>query len=87
MYQAMEMAPMASVAKPGVRWRGWMSPKRFGRAPMRAIEIAVRAAGKMVVCVHAAADVSTAMIKSLSMPEPSTWLASGARKSSPVIGR
>ena len=51
---------------------------------MRAMEIAVRAAGRIVVWVQAAAEVSTAKIKSLPMPEPSTSVASGARKSSPL---
>ena len=39
---------------------------------MRAIESVVRAVGRIVVCVDADADVSTAMISSLSHGEPKT---------------
>ena len=41
-------------------------------APQRAIDSVVRAVGRIVVCVEADADVSTAMISSLSSGEPST---------------
>jgi hypothetical protein len=34
----------------------------------------VRAVGRIVVCVEAAAELSTAMISSLSRGEPKTWL-------------
>ena len=82
-YQTIEIAPIASVEKSGVRNRGWIRPNILGhrlrRGPSRAI---VRAVGRIVVCVEADADVRTAMIRSLSSREPSTALPSGASTSS-----
>jgi hypothetical protein len=49
-------------------------PKTFGNAPQRAIERLVRAVGRIVVCVEAAAELSTAMIRILSSGEPKTSL-------------
>ena len=46
------------------------------------VERQVRAVGRIVVCVDAAADVSTAMMSTLSRPEPSTSPPSTARTSS-----
>ena len=58
-----------------------------------AIDSVVRAVGRIVVCVEAEAEVSTAMISSLSRVPPSTpvpsalrtssWLASLVRKPTP----
>src|SRR3954447_26013660 len=70
--QISEIAPIVSVETPGVRWRGWIRPKAFGIAPNLAIESVVRAVGRIVVCVDADADVSTAMMSSLSKGEPKT---------------
>ena len=58
-----------------------MSPKIFGIAPHFAIERVVRAVGRIVVCVDADADVSTAMIRSLYQGEPKTACPSGLRMS------
>jgi hypothetical protein len=49
-------------------------PNALGSAPQRAIDRLVRAVGRIVVCVEAAAELSTAMISSLSSGEPKTWL-------------
>ena len=43
-----------------------MRPSALGAAPCLAIERVVRAVGRIVVCVDAAAEVSTARIRSLS---------------------
>ena len=48
----------------------------------RAIDSDVRAVGRIVVCVEAAAEVSTAMIRSLSSGEPKTSLPSTLSTSS-----
>ena len=53
-----------------------MLPNTFGIAPHRAIDSVVRAVGRIVVCVDADADVSTAMISSLSHGEPNTFVPS-----------
>ena len=64
----------------GVRKRGWTRPRLSGIAPARAIDSDVRAVGRIVVCVDAAAEVSTAMITILSRL-PSTSPASRPRAS------
>ena len=65
-----------------------MFAQNFGRAPLAPMESAVRAVGRIVVWVDAAADVSTAMIISLSSGEPRTSFASAARTSpSPCSAR
>ena len=66
----------------GVRKRGWMRPSDSGIAPARAIDSDVRAVGRIVVCVEAAAEVSTAMISSLSSGEPKTAVPSTLKMSS-----
>ena len=53
-------------------------PKAFGIDPKRAIDRVVRAVGRMVVWVDAEAEVSTAMIRSLSSGEPEHVAAEGA---------
>ena len=58
-----------------------MFPKTFGIAPHFAIDSVVRAVGRIVVWVDAEADVSTAMISSLSHGEPKTDFPSGLRTS------
>ena len=75
-YQTIENPPIRIVETCGVRKRGWMAPRLAGIAPARAIDSEVRAVGRIVVCVDAAAEVSTAMITSLSRPTPSTWVPS-----------
>ena len=57
-----------------------MRPRLSGIAPARAIDSEVRAVGRIVVCVDAAAEVSTAMITILSKL-PSTSPASSPRAS------
>jgi hypothetical protein len=49
-----------------------MRPSASGIARTRAMDSDVRAVGRIVVCVEAAAEVSTAMISSLSSGEPRT---------------
>ena len=66
----------------GVRKRGWTARVSLGTAPARAIESEVRAVGRIVVCVEADAEVSTAMIRSLSSGEPKTSLPSALSTSS-----
>ena len=66
---------------------GWMFANRLGMAPWAAIESDVRAVGRIVVCVDADADVSTAMIRSLSNGEPSTSLPSAWKTSSELSAR
>src|SRR5436309_15778720 len=67
-----ESPPIPSVDHDGVRNLGWMRPNTAGIAPQRAIDSVVRAVGRIVVCVEAAADVRTAMINSLSHGDPNT---------------
>src|ERR1044072_2963793 len=86
-YQTIERAPIQSVDGPGVRKRGWIRPKYFGSAPWAAIDSDVREVGKIVVCVDAEADVSTAMISSLFHAEPSTSLPSALSTSSELSTR
>jgi hypothetical protein len=71
-YQTIESVPMRTVETSGVWKRWWMRPRIAGIAFARAIDSEVRAVGRIVVCVDAAAEVSTAMITSLSSGEPST---------------
>ena len=66
----------------GVRKRGWTLPRLFGIALARAIESVVRAVGRIVVWVEAAAEVSTAMIRILSSGEPKTSVPSELSTSS-----
>ena len=65
-----------------MRKRGWTLPRLFGIALARAIESVVRAVGRIVVCVEAAAEVSTAMIRILSSGEPKTSVPSALSTSS-----
>ena len=58
-----------------------MRPMIGGIAPQRAIDRVVRAVGRMVVCVEAEADVSTATISSLSHGDPKTRVPSTLRTS------
>src|ERR1700761_6799976 len=61
-YQMIDSTPAHRVAVPGMRFLGWISAKRDGSAPRRPIERAERAAGRIVVCVAAVADVSTEIV-------------------------
>ena len=81
-YQTIDSAPIRMVETCGVRKRGWMRPSDSGIAFARAIDSDVRAVGRIVVCVEAAADVSTAMISSLSSGEPRTAEPSSLKTSS-----
>ena len=57
--QTIDTPPIASVETLGVWKRGWTRAKAFGSAPQFAIEIVVRAVGRIVVWVDADAEVST----------------------------
>ena len=59
-----------------------MAAHRAGAAFQAAIDSDVRAVGRIVVWVDAAAEVSTAMISSLSRGEPSTSVPSTLSTSS-----
>ena len=61
---------------------GGRRPSHAGIASARAIDSDVRAVGRIVVCVDAAAEVSTAMIRILSSGEPNTCLPSTLSTSS-----
>ena len=84
--QTIDRAPISSVEKLGVRKRGWMRPNAAGSPPSVAIDSVVRAVGRIVVCVEAEAEVSTAMISSLSSGEPNTPLAERAEDVARVAG-
>src|SRR3954452_20364065 len=71
-YQTTETAPITSVDTLGVRKRLWTLPKTAGNALLHAIDSEVRAVGRIVVCVEAAAEVRTAMIRILSSGVPKT---------------
>ena len=73
---------MAIVETVGVCQRGLTRPNAAGIERQRAIESVVRAVGRIVVWVDAAAEVSTATIRSLSSGEPSTPPPSALRTSS-----
>src|SRR5579875_914325 len=70
-YQMTDSPPAQRVALPGIRLRGWISANCDGIAPRRAIESAERAAGRIVVCVAAVAEVSTEIV-SRKCSDPST---------------
>src|SRR5436305_14187360 len=53
------MAPIASVDTVGVRWRRWIFANEDGIALYTAIDRVVRAVGRIVVWVEAAAEDST----------------------------
>ncbi len=53
------MTPIQIVDWVGVRYCLWMRANRFGIALNAAMERVVRAVGRIVVCVEAAAEVST----------------------------
>src|ERR1019366_3715938 len=69
-YSTIETPPIASVETLGVRKRGWILAKAFGIALYAAIASDVRAVGRIVVCVDAAADVSTISTSSLEKNKP-----------------
>src|SRR6516165_4615952 len=54
-----EMPPIAIVDTVGVRWRGWIFANEDGIALYTAIDSVVRAVGRIVVWVEAAAEDST----------------------------
>src|SRR3954454_11880950 len=73
MNQTIDAAPMTIVDVVGVLKRGLTVPNVLGIAPQRAIDSDVRAVGRIVVCVDAAAEVSTAMIRILFSGCGNTW--------------
>ena len=73
--------PIQIVALVGVWNVGWTLAHIAGMAPFAPIESAVRAVGRIVVWVDAAAEVRTAMIRILSSGEPRTSLAMSAKMS------
>src|SRR6476620_1250418 len=75
-YQMIESAPIQSVDVLGVRLRGWMVPNIEGAAFTRAIDRDVRAVGRIVVWVDAAADVRTAITRIMFQGVPNTWVPS-----------
>ena len=82
-----ERTAIQIVATPGVMCFGWTLANRLGNAPWTAIDSAVRVEGRIVVWVDADADVSTAMISSLSSGEPNTSLPRAASTSSWLSSR
>jgi hypothetical protein len=81
-YQTIDRTPMRIVDTCGVRKRGCTWPSDSGIAPARAIDRLVRAVGRIVVWVDAAAEVSTAMMRILSSGEPNTCVPSTLSTSS-----
>src|SRR3954454_437013 len=81
-YQTADTAPIEIVETVGVCHLGLTAPNTFGSAPQRAIERLVRAVGRIVVCVEAGAELSTAMISSLSSGDGNTWEPTTLRTSS-----
>jgi hypothetical protein len=81
-YQMTENAPIKIVDTAGVKNRGWISPRRSGIALYLAIDSVVRAVGRIVVWVDAAAEVSTAMIRILFIGFGNTSSPSTLRTSS-----
>ncbi len=81
--QISDTAPITIVETSGVRYRGWIRPKILGIEPKRAIDSVVLAVGRMVVCVDAEAEVSTAMIRILSSGDPRTGPPRALSTSSP----
>ena len=71
-YQTTDSTPITIVEMWGVWKRSWTRAKVVGIALRAAIASEVRAVGRIVVCVDAAADVSTAMIRILSSGVPNT---------------
>ncbi len=72
MNQMTDATPMTMVDVVGVWKRGLTVPNVRGIAPQRAMDSDVRAVGRIVVCVEAAAELSTAMMRILSSGEPNT---------------
>src|SRR5215471_1530479 len=71
MYKAIERAPITRVDTVGVRYLGWILANDSGSAPYAAIDSVVRAVGKIVVWVEAAAELSTIRIRSRDKTVPS----------------
>src|ERR1035438_7213258 len=69
-YITIEIAPIATVATDGVRYLLGMVLNASGTALYTLIESTVRAVGRIVVCVEAAADESTMKRKSGEKAEP-----------------
>src|SRR5215469_3164335 len=70
MYKMIEIAPITTVDTVGVRYRGLILANVWGSAPYAAIDSVVRAVGKIVVCVEAAAELSTMRIRSRDRTVP-----------------
>src|ERR1700747_1199041 len=71
MYSATEATPTTTVDTVGVRYRGLILANCGGSARWAAMDSVVRAAGKIVVWVDAAAELSTIKISSLDKTVPS----------------
>src|SRR5450631_1470855 len=69
-YSRIETPPIASVDTVGVRNLGWIFENDFGIALYAAIASVVRAVGRIVVWVEAAADESTIRVSSLVNTKP-----------------
>src|SRR5665213_2054496 len=69
-YSRIETPPIASVDTVGVRNFGWIFEKDFGIDRYAAIASVVRAVGRIVVCVEAAADDSTISVSSFENTRP-----------------
>src|SRR5215469_16396079 len=70
MYKMIEIAPITTVDTVGVRYRGLILANVWGSAPYAAIDSVVRAVGKIVVWVEAAAELSTMRISSRDKTVP-----------------
>src|SRR5215469_12952671 len=70
MYKMIEIAPITTVDTVGVRYRGLILANDSGSAPYAAIDSVVRALGKIVVWVEAAAELSTMRIRSRDKTVP-----------------
>src|SRR5579872_4080118 len=71
MYRMIEVAPITTVDTVGVRYLGWILANASGSARYAAIDSVVRAVGKNVVWVEAAAELSTMRISSRDRDVPS----------------
>src|SRR6202035_5401149 len=69
---AIEIRPKPHVEAVGVWKRGWTFPNTAGVDFQGAIDSVVRAVGRIVVCVDAAAEVRTATIRNFTPTLPST---------------
>src|SRR5581483_257764 len=69
-HHRIDAMPNHQVDQVGVRNLGWIFARALGSAPCAAIDRVVRAVGRIVVCVEAIAEVSTAIMRSLFQGAP-----------------